>query len=150
MKIIIIMAFISVPLILVVFCCFIYLFFKRRPQSRQRVFSESIMTEMQMAYPGIPSRSRLNRENLRNSTDSFIGTGTNLIITNQNFETLFPVVQFGSEIRGESCTVCFEEFSDSGVLRVTPCKHVFHHDCLYQWLVVNDQKRCPNDNSKLC
>lgn len=149
MKIIIIMAFISVPLILIVFCCFIYLFFRKKPANRQ-IYSESIMTEMQMAFPSMMGRGARQRDVSRRSADSLIGTGMNLLITQQNFESLFPVFKFESSLNTENCTVCFEEFSEDNVLRITPCKHVFHHECLFQWLVVNDQKRCPNDNTKLC
>ena len=149
MKIIIIMAFISVPLILIVFCCFIYLFFRKKPTSRQ-IYSESIMTDMQMAFPSIMGRGARQREAARRSADSFIGTGMNLIINQENFGSLFPIFKFESSLNRENCTVCFEEFNEENVLRITPCKHVFNHECLFQWLVINDQKRCPNDNTKLC
>lgn len=149
MRIIIIMAFISVPLILILFCCFIYLFFRKKPSTNtnRRVFSESMITEMN----GLRSRDpRLSRQNIDLvSGDLYINSVSNLMITHDNFPDRFPLFEFTSELLSENCSICFEQFNDTSVLRITPCHHIFHHDCLYEWLVTNDQKRCPNDNTKL-
>lgn len=149
MRIIIIMAFISVPLILIVFCCFVYLFFRRKTSDHvsRRVFSETIITEMNALRSRDSRLSRLNQES--SSADLFINSVSNLMITNENFPIRFPIFEFISELLSENCSICFEQFNDTNILRITPCRHIFHHDCLYEWLVTNDQKRCPNDNTKL-
>ena len=46
----------------------------------------------------------------------------------------------------EKCSICLEAFeSDKSQVSITPCKHIFHFDCLKNWLeteVLNPQ--CPN------
>ena len=41
-----------------------------------------------------------------------------------------------------SCAVCLDEFKDNELLRVLPCGHRFHHDCLLPWLT-QKQSSCP-------
>jgi len=39
------------------------------------------------------------------------------------------------------CTVCKENFSESEKCKVLPCKHLFHGDCIKQWLGIHNT--CP-------
>jgi len=39
------------------------------------------------------------------------------------------------------CCVCCERFSQEKTIKRTPCKHVFHQECLSRWLSVTDS--CP-------
>ncbi|XP_069789508.1 RING finger protein 215 [Narcine bancroftii] len=41
----------------------------------------------------------------------------------------------------ESCAVCLEEFHKNQCLRVLPCLHEFHRDCVDPWLLL--QQTCP-------
>ncbi|XP_029048446.1 uncharacterized protein LOC117601401 isoform X3 [Osmia lignaria lignaria] len=41
----------------------------------------------------------------------------------------------------EKCTICLSEFEDCESVRRLPCMHLFHIDCVDQWLWTN--KRCP-------
>ncbi|XP_017795984.1 PREDICTED: uncharacterized protein LOC108577352 [Habropoda laboriosa] len=41
----------------------------------------------------------------------------------------------------EKCTICLSEFEDCETVRRLPCMHLFHIDCVDQWLCTN--KRCP-------
>ncbi|XP_020706736.2 E3 ubiquitin-protein ligase Arkadia isoform X2 [Athalia rosae] len=41
----------------------------------------------------------------------------------------------------EKCTICLSEFEDCESVRRLPCMHLFHVDCVDQWLCTN--KRCP-------
>ncbi|XP_071451097.1 uncharacterized protein [Hetaerina americana] len=41
----------------------------------------------------------------------------------------------------EKCTICLSEFEDNESVRRLPCMHLFHIDCVDQWLASN--KRCP-------
>ncbi|XP_074600297.1 uncharacterized protein LOC141854498 [Brevipalpus obovatus] len=41
----------------------------------------------------------------------------------------------------EKCTICLSEFEDCEDVRRLPCMHLFHIECVDQWLTSN--KRCP-------
>ncbi|CAD8133131.1 unnamed protein product [Paramecium octaurelia] len=43
----------------------------------------------------------------------------------------------------EACTVCLIEYDSESICRVTPCVHVFHADCLHQWMVEKKHETCP-------
>jgi hypothetical protein len=49
------------------------------------------------------------------------------------------------------CTICLEEFKvDISKVSITPCQHVFHFDCLSNWLTNNLlNPKCPNCNLNL-
>ena len=44
-------------------------------------------------------------------------------------------------IVGEQCAICRMEFEDNDVMRVLPCRHAEHAECLDQWLRLN--RSCP-------
>ncbi|XP_066993989.2 E3 ubiquitin-protein ligase Arkadia [Anabrus simplex] len=46
-----------------------------------------------------------------------------------------------SEDNTEKCTICLSEFEDNEDVRRLPCMHLFHIECVDQWLATN--KRCP-------
>ena len=52
---------------------------------------------------------------------------------------------------GNTCTICIEDFKEKvSKVSVTPCKHVFHYQCLSNWLVKNVMNpKCPNCNYNL-
>lgn len=41
----------------------------------------------------------------------------------------------------EKCTICLSQFEVENDVRRLPCMHLFHMDCVDQWLVTN--KHCP-------
>ena len=34
----------------------------------------------------------------------------------------------------ESCCICVEDFKGDTEIKSTPCHHIFHNDCLFQWV----------------
>lgn len=46
-----------------------------------------------------------------------------------------------TEDNTEKCTICLSEFEDDEDVRRLPCMHLFHIECVDQWLATN--KRCP-------
>ncbi|KAM3147074.1 hypothetical protein pb186bvf_000790 [Paramecium bursaria] len=53
-----------------------------------------------------------------------------------------PAIRNGSLNQEENCTVCLISFVKKELIRVTPCKHVFHDSCLSEW--TQKQSNCPN------
>ncbi|KAF3523969.1 hypothetical protein F2Q69_00049456 [Brassica cretica] len=47
----------------------------------------------------------------------------------------------GEEDDEKRCTVCLEDFEPKETVMVTPCKHMFHEDCIVPWLKSKGQ--CP-------
>ncbi|CAK88681.1 unnamed protein product (macronuclear) [Paramecium tetraurelia] len=41
----------------------------------------------------------------------------------------------------EACLVCLLEYQKNAICRLTPCHHIFHSDCLYQWVM--KYENCP-------
>ncbi|KAK4770165.1 hypothetical protein SAY87_030697 [Trapa incisa] len=49
---------------------------------------------------------------------------------------------------GKRCAICLEDFEPKEEVRVTPCDHMFHEDCILPW--VKSQGQCPICRSVLC
>nr|XP_019824995.1 PREDICTED: E3 ubiquitin-protein ligase RNF149 [Bos indicus] len=47
----------------------------------------------------------------------------------------------GIDVDAESCAVCIENFKGRDVIRILPCKHIFHRICIDPWLL--DHRTCP-------
>ncbi|PVD36432.1 hypothetical protein C0Q70_03416 [Pomacea canaliculata] len=47
----------------------------------------------------------------------------------------------GEEDHREKCTICLSEFEEGEDVRRLPCMHLFHIECVDQWLATN--KKCP-------
>lgn len=88
-------------------------------------------------------------ENIRHNKK---GIDRSYKITAENFNEIMTIVKPSQEeaIIAENmvCTICFEEYTENREYRITPCKHIFHHECIYAWLITNRKKKCPNDNFK--
>lgn len=39
------------------------------------------------------------------------------------------------------CIICMEEFQENEIVKLLPCKHIFHSNCIKQWLM--KEKTCP-------
>jgi hypothetical protein len=48
----------------------------------------------------------------------------------------------------DKCSICLDDFKvRKDKVSITPCKHIFHYDCLIKWLLENYQlPKCPNCN----
>lgn len=42
----------------------------------------------------------------------------------------------------QTCVVCISEFRAGENIKITPCKHVFHEECLAPWLKMSNL--CPH------
>ncbi|KAM4604550.1 E3 ubiquitin-protein ligase RNF149 [Discoglossus pictus] len=47
----------------------------------------------------------------------------------------------GIDIDAENCAVCIENYKPKDVVRILPCKHIFHRLCIDPWLL--EHRTCP-------
>lgn len=47
-------------------------------------------------------------------------------------------------IRGEKCGICYEDYEYGQLCKYLPCGHIFHSDCVENWLA--QSTNCPLDN----
>ncbi|CAK6435414.1 unnamed protein product [Pipistrellus nathusii] len=47
----------------------------------------------------------------------------------------------GLDVDAENCAVCIENFKVKDVIRILPCRHIFHRVCIDPWL--SDHHTCP-------
>ncbi|XP_072807404.1 E3 ubiquitin-protein ligase RNF149 [Vicugna pacos] len=81
----------------------------------------------------------------------FLYTGSHLGSQSQRKETKKVIGQLpvhtvkqgekGIDVDAENCAVCIENFKVKDVIRILPCKHIFHRICIDPWLL--DHRTCP-------
>jgi len=82
---------------------------------------------------------------MRRLRDTMNTTGRNHIwkheaeqIMNQELQSVIDKIHY----RGETCSICLENYRTGQRVGLLSCGHVFHKDCIYKWLN-NYQKTCP-------
>ena len=66
----------------------------------------------------------------------------------QQFESL-PITKYNKEKYSENfqCIICMEEFNEREKVKLLPCGHIFHPNCIKEWLM--KQKSCPFCKSEI-
>jgi hypothetical protein len=55
----------------------------------------------------------------------------------------FPTITVVTETE-QKCSICLDGFATGQVMRILPCDHAFHKECIDDWL--DASKKCPNCN----
>jgi len=86
-------------------------------------------------------------------SDAFtVLTGTRLVntITMEDFNNIPEEIYLPDTFIGDPlCIVCQCDFEDGDDLKVLPCEHKFHTDCVQTWLTV-EKNECPLCRAKVC
>jgi hypothetical protein len=123
-------------LIFVVVLCRCYYVFKNRQLEIERIRIRSQMNIMD-----------LNNMNNQQSNEEAIMMDKNRqeierLLSNEYKQT--PYQDNINEFK-DPCTICFDNFNDQCLVSVLPCKHIFHHTCLKNWLMLKLlTPECPN------
>jgi len=69
-------------------------------------------------------------------------------LNSQQFENL-PITKYKKEKYSENfqCIICMEEFNEKEKVKLLPCGHIFHPNCIKEWLM--KQKSCPFCKSEI-
>ena len=52
-----------------------------------------------------------------------------------------PLRFFEEEDADKICTICLTEYTEGNMLRILPCSHEYHYQCIDQWL--EEHSNCP-------
>ena len=135
---------------LLTLCCMCsYWWWARR---RRRRFDVDIrnMAERRRNYSRLQNRDRLARQEL---VESILRQLQQLQLDSQTQRPLgsadtkqLPTERYkkmvGSGPESESCAICVDDFKDGDMMRVLPCSHHFHLECIDEWLI-NHSDLCP-------
>ena len=96
--------------------------------------------EQQIMDEICPNPDAMSYEQLLQLEDNMGNVNKGLSI--QQFEKI-PIIKFRKyKSNGNSqCIICMEEFEKGEKVNLLPCQHIFHINCIKQWLL--KQKTCP-------
>jgi hypothetical protein len=95
--------------------------------------------------------SELRRIVTRSLTMRQMTNGHNMedvkLVVNQEILEKIPVEKFGDisekiKSMNTACTICQEDFTKEDKARILPCEHIYHPDCIDDWLKEHSYK-CP-------
>ena len=108
------------------------------------------------------SKNNINNNNIDNNNNIINNQiqNNNNIISNEEYnlnqdkiidlmKKNFNFIDFSSikEKLDNKCSICIEEFVASDKVVITPCNHIFHKNCINNWLIKNNNEiKCPNCN----
>lgn len=117
-------------------------FYSKTPVSPALVVEESRYPYLPQAPPG----SAANRMNIEPSAPSFGVSNSQVMIGAHNFLNVVPLVNLDNSLKffeQDNCVICKENFSLDQETRSLPCMHAFHGKCIYDTIVIGNQKTCP-------
>ena len=64
----------------------------------------------------------------------------------EEFIKMIKDVNYSNELENKQCSICTLNFEIDDCIKSTPCNHLFHKDCIYQWLT----KHCIHPLCPVC
>jgi hypothetical protein len=55
---------------------------------------------------------------------------------------IYKEIDVDIKSKNEKCTICQDEFRENDTIRLLSCEHIFHTDCVDNWLTKHSHK-CP-------
>jgi hypothetical protein len=85
----------------------------------------------------------MDNSNIINDDNNNIINQENKEYKENNSINLYIFSELDEEIRKkcESCSICFENFKENEIVNITKCIHIYHENCINEWLKRN--KTCP-------
>ncbi|KAJ1803320.1 ubiquitin-protein transferase activity protein [Coemansia sp. RSA 2598] len=126
---------------------------RRAPCRRRKLVRSNVIEPLQLPTPPEPAHltsPAYGQPSLGDTID--LRSFQNAIVANANANACARAAaddadDFEAEWPGEdpSCVVCLEEYNVDDIVRVLPCGHVFHNDCICPWLLRRKTKfhECP-------
>ncbi|CAD8170039.1 unnamed protein product [Paramecium pentaurelia] len=90
------------------------------------------------------SNSQINNNNNINNRRNKSILNTNLLdqyMPKLQYSQILEIPEIQEQDVQEACSVCLIEYQKYCICRLTPCHHIFHPDCLQQWILKHEN--CP-------
>lgn len=102
--------------------------------------------EQQIIDELCPNPDSMSYEQLLNLEDNVGKVSKGL--TEQQIDNL-PTIKYHQKISKDidKCIICMEEFKRREKVKALPCGHIFHHNCIKEWLL--KEKTCPFCKSEI-
>lgn len=125
-------------------CCVVY----RRRRSNPHLAGQVAEIEgRRRNFERVQRQERLARQELiesilRQLQELQVDLRTQVPLGNEETKRLPTRKYRKGEEKIERCAICVEDFTDGDGLRVLPCEHFFHRQCIDEWLI-NHSAVCP-------
>lgn len=132
-KLVIIISIVLIILFIIICSCFIYTLSKKIKERRMPSLPLAANRHVRRRIIIINDN---DEEETKKKIENLIKNSLSSQIYDKNIEIK------------DKCSICLEEFKvGKDNVSITPCKHIFHYNCLSKWLLENYKlPKCPNCN----
>lgn len=136
--------------LLILFCCIVVAcccYFRRRSCCRNTAYDEFDFDGRQRNFERLQRQDRIARQELiesilRQLQELHVDVRSQIPLGEDETKKLPTRKYREGEEKIERCAICVEDFKDGDGLRVLPCEHAFHRQCIDEWLI-NHSAVCP-------
>lgn len=111
--------------------------------TRELLTREQLKHLSQDQYGTLRSSSTPNA-NVSDNTSSSPPLGTAITICNGQSKELYQsnASIYTAMTSNDTCPICLDEYESADMLRILPCSHIYHPQCIDEWLLVKSAS-CP-------